>query len=293
MTGPRARLTDFPCKFPRNRENAGGDRFAPDCPHRHSTLPCFYPRNRLRRCGCRAKSLKMQASVVDVNTLRTAEVAAMFRLFDAYYEHVSFDAFRRDLEGKQRAILLRCDEEIVGFTTLAVYRAEDGGRPLRIVFSGDTIVRRDLWGSPVLTAAWIREIGRIAGAEPAVPLYWLLIVKGHRTYRLLPAFGLSFVPHWAGEDAELARLRDRLAAQLFGSSYDSAAGVLRFGEPRGNLRAEWAAASERERRRKDVTFFLDRNPGYATGDELVCLCPLTPGNMRPYARRLFAEGHGG
>jgi hypothetical protein len=216
----------------------------------------------------------------------------MFRLFEHYYENVSFAAFQADLSKKQRAILLRSDGEIAGFTTLAISDRQDGNRPMRIVFSGDTIVRRDLWGSPTLTAAWIREIGRIAKSDPATPLYWLLIVKGHRTYRLLPAFGLRFIPHWEDQDEELTHLRDALAAAMFEADYDRGAGLLRFNERKGNLRAEWAKPSERERRRADVDFFLKSNPGYVHGDELVCLCPLSPENMRPYARRLFAEGHG-
>ena len=233
----------------------------------------------------------MHASAVDVGTLTAGDVAAMYRLFELYYENVSFGAFEGDLRSKQRAILLWADGEIAGFTTLATSVRRGLGQPLRIVFSGDTIVRRDLWGSPVLTAAWIREIGRTARADPAMPLYWLLIVKGHRTYRLLPAFGLRFVPHWAGNDQDLARLRDALAAEIFQADYDVAAGVLSFGESRGNLKARWALPSERERRRAEVDFFLKSNPGYLNGDELVCLCPLSPDNMRPYARRLFAQGY--
>jgi hypothetical protein len=232
----------------------------------------------------------MHASVVDADTLGAAEIGAMFGLFERYYENVTFSAFEVDLQNKQRAILLWSEGEIAGFTTLGISSRHDGDRPIRIVFSGDTIVRRDLWGSPVLTAAWIREIGAIARVDPETPLYWLLIVKGHRTYRLLPTFGLRFVPHWAEHDENLARLRDRLATEMFGAEYDIEAGLVRFGEPRGNLRPKWAAPSERERRREDVDFFLRRNPNYVDGDELVCLCHLSLSNMRPYARRLFSDG---
>jgi hypothetical protein len=235
----------------------------------------------------------MEASAVDVGSLGDGDVAAMFLLFELYYENVSLGAFARDLAAKQRAILLREEGDIVGFTTMAIADHDGAEAPLRILFSGDTIVRRDLWGSPVLTAAWIREIGRLARAEPTRPLYWLLIVKGHRTYRLLPAFGHRFVPHWSGDDAGLGRLRDAVAADMFGDDYDAASGIVRFSPPRGNLRPEWALPSARERRRPEVDFFLRRNPGYRDGDELVCLCPLGPDNMRPYAQRLFAQGYSG
>ena len=49
---------------------------------------------------------------------------------------------------------------------------------------------------------------------------------------------------------------------------------------------------ERERKRPDVAYFLQCNPGYASGDELVCLCELSTDNMRPLTRRLFVQGMG-
>jgi len=37
-------------------------------------------------------------------------------------------------------------------------------------------------------------------------------------------------------------------------------------------------------------FFLRSNPGYTSGDELVCLTELTSGKLRPLARRVFEQG---
>jgi hypothetical protein len=69
--------------------------------------------------------------------------------------------------------------------------------------------------------------------------------------------------------------------------------LIRFREPHGHLAAEWAQISEREASREDVQFFLSRNPGYAQGEELACLCELGPANLRPLARRIFAGEVGG
>ena len=46
-------------------------------------------------------------------------------------------------------------------------------------------------------------------------------------------------------------------------------------------------------RQKDprVRFFLERNPGYAAGDELVCLTEVGEGNMKGLAKRLYREGY--
>jgi hypothetical protein len=38
-----------------------------------------------------------------------------------------------------------------------------------------------------------------------------------------------------------------------------------------------------------VRFFLERNPTYALGTELVCLAEISPANMRSIAGRLLVE----
>ena len=64
--------------------------------------------------------------------------------------------------------------------------------------------------------------------------------------------------------------------------------MVRFAASRGHLRAEYAQVPDAHRRLPEVAFFLDRNPGYARGDELVCVCELAAGTLRPLARRAFA-----
>jgi hypothetical protein len=237
-----------------------------------------------------------------VLTARTTNPAAlagearrqMYALFERYYCATSRVRFEADLEAKDTVILLEDGaREIFGFTTLAVGPARVGARNLRVVFSGDTIVDPRHWGSQALAFAWIREIGRIYAEEPATPLYWLLIVKGHRTYRYLTAFGLEFVPHWSGRNrADLVALRDDLARDRFGRDYDAAAGVVKFTPARERLADAVAEASEREQARPDVRHFLKVNPGYRLGHELVCLCELSAANMKPLTRRLFLKGVG-
>jgi hypothetical protein len=39
-----------------------------------------------------------------------------------------------------------------------------------------------------------------------------------------------------------------------------------------------------------VAFFLASNPGYAAGDELLCITELCAENLRPHARKHFLEG---
>jgi len=216
---------------------------------------------------------------------------ALFDLFQRYYECVSFKRFESDLANKDSVFIMRDgDGRLQGFSTLAVLNKTYQGSPIKVAFSGDTIIEKSSWGSPSFAFAWIRRIGELAAQSPDIPFYWLLIVKGHRTYRYLPTFGVDFVPDWRKPaDCRLARLRDALARESFGDAYDAQSGVVRFATSLGHP-SEWAGVSERERQRADVRYFLERNPGYATGEELVCLCELGRHNMLPLTRRVFDRG---
>jgi hypothetical protein len=152
------------------------------------------------------------------------------------------------------------------------------------------VVHRAHWGQQALAFAWIRRMGELA-REGAAPLYWLLLVKGHRTYKYLSVFALRFFPHWQQDEPELQALASRLARARFGDEYLPGAGIVRFASSRGQLRPEIALPSAAECAKAATRHFLACNPGYAQGDELVCLCELAAHNMRPLARRLFQD-HG-
>jgi hypothetical protein len=216
---------------------------------------------------------------------------AMFALFERHYNDVSRDQFEAALAAKDTAILLHSGGVVIGFTTAAYSTFAFAGHDIGILFSGDTIVDPAFWGEQELARTWLQEIGRVTARSEGRALYWLLIVKGHRTYRYLPAFALNYVPSAGGSDnPELIALRNAVAAERFGSAFDPVTGVIRFAEPRGRLHPDIADPLPRERSNPHVRFFLEANPGFRNGDELACLCALSADNMRPRARRWFADG---
>ena len=234
----------------------------------------------------------LQVRVRPVETLDQDEIRSMFELFRDNYADVDFERFTQDLMSKDTVFMI--DDQFgttVGFSTLVVLEYHLGQQPVRVFFSGDTIIDRKHWGSQTFAFAWIREIAHIKSAAPDTPLYWLLISKGYRTYRYLDAFALAFSPDWRGTlHPELDDMRDTIATQLFGDHFDLKSGIVSWPEPRGRLVSELVALSERELQRADVRFFVERNPGFALGDELVCFCALEEDNMKPLTRRIFREG---
>lgn len=227
--------------------------------------------------------------------LDQATRAAMFKLYEQYYGGTNEELFFGDLEDKQYAVILRDDDgTLQGFSSIKVWEEKLAGKRVRIMYSGDTIVHQDHWGQQALAFTWIHFSGALKSEAPDIPLYWLLLVKGHRTYRYLRAFYRVFYPaHNRPTPPETKVLIDQLAAEKFGEFYNPKTGVVHFPESRGHLKEDWAEIPEKDRRRPDVQFFLQANPGYKVGDELVCLTELSHENQNPLAARLFDAGFDG
>ncbi|MDO5692821.1 MAG: hypothetical protein Q4G70_10130 [Pseudomonadota bacterium] len=240
---------------------------------------------------------RYHAQRAPVPDLTSALRERMSALYLSCYDGTSEALFQRDLAEKDEAILLWAGSELAGFTTLKTFDWTWRDQALRIVYSGDTLVTPAHWGQPTLALAWIECVALWQRDPLAPPLYWFLLVKGHRTYKYLSVFAQAFHPHWSDGSAQhddWRALANALAEHRFGAQYDPAAGVVRFATPQGHLTPALAEATPAERGKEATRYFLARNPGYRRGDELVCLCPLSVDNMKPFAarvaRRVLATG---
>lgn len=228
----------------------------------------------------------LSSSSLPVGFLTGDERDEMFALMDGHYAAVTREAFGADLGRKDEVILLHDGGgKIRGFTTIAwnpCGEMEDGD----VIFSGDTVIAHECWGTQELVKGFCRRAGewkRRSGRR----LFWFLISKGHRTYRYLPLFANRFHPHPDHAEPELEALAGRVAGAMFGEAWKVEEGVIRFANSAGHLRGELAGAPERN---PWVDFFLARNPGHADGDELVCMAEMSVGNLRKFALAAFCEG---
>jgi hypothetical protein len=229
------------------------------------------------------------ARFVPVSLLDDGTRTQMARLYFASYDGSSHAIFLGDLASKDEVLLVHRGDELVGFTTLRTFRYHWEGREIRVVYSGDTVVDRAHWGHQSLAFAWISRMGALKREQPDIPLFWLLLVKGHRTFRYLPVFGKSFYPHWSIDRSDLKPLADTLAKEMFASDYNPMTGVVEFEHSRGHLKPHLALPTSQELDREGVRFFLERNPGFQRGHELVCLCEVEEHNMKPLTLRLFTK----
>jgi len=228
----------------------------------------------------------LTGSVVPVPELDPATIGAMFGLMDRYFL-VDEAVFRSDLAGKDHVILLRDpDGAVQGFTSLRIITTVFHSRPVKALYSGDTIIDRAHWGTLELPRVWIPFMLRQVEDAGGVPFYWFLISSGYKTYRFLPVFFREFYPrHDVPMPDGIRGLREHLGRLLFGDRFDPATGTIELEHPTP-LRE---GVVEDHQRRKDphVTFFLATNPRHAEGGELACLTPLRRDNFRPATLRLL------
>lgn len=225
-------------------------------------------------------------TVLPRTALDTAARDELLALLQAHFDGVDAAQFARDLDGKDWVLRIRREGRLVGFSTLAHVATTLDGAPAHVVYSGDTIVAPEAWGSPALARAWIALVRALRDAVPPAPWYWLLLSSGFRTYRFLPVFWRDFWPRHDRPTPRDARARlDALAAARYGEAYDPRTGIVRFAAPQ-RLRDRLATIPAGRELDAHVRFFLAANPGHGAGDELACLVRLDDDNLTAAGRRM-------
>jgi hypothetical protein len=229
----------------------------------------------------------VKGRLVAREALGVAQRDAMLALLALHFEGVAREVFEADLAEKNWILLIESGRRLCGFSTLAFYRTRYRGEAVAVAYSGDTIVERAAWGTAELPRSWIAAVRGLRQQCPGVPLYWLLLTSGFRTYRFLPLFFREFFPRPGppGPPDAPARLAF-LAEERLGARFVEQRGIVRFDRPQ-RLRGELAEVPEGRRRDPYVAFFLERNPGWREGDELVCLTEIAYSNLTPAGRRLW------
>jgi hypothetical protein len=229
----------------------------------------------------------MRSVVVPASDISAAIRLEMFDIMERHYDAVCYHEFAADLAEKDNVILLWTGAQLCGFSTQQLLSAQIGNTRVRAVFSGDTIVDQAFWGEQELGRAWCRYVSTIYCEDPATPLFWFLISKGFRTYLYLPLFFENFYPRFDRTTPTFERqVLDTFATLKFNHSYQGN-GTVVFPHSRGQLKPGLAVVPERRRQNAHVRFFLERNPGFAEGNELACLAQISPANMKLFAGRII------
>ncbi|HRH92256.1 MAG TPA: hypothetical protein PLW01_10105 [Agitococcus sp.] len=226
------------------------------------------------------KAVYCPISKIDVHDIRQ-----MYGIYSQYYERTTWDIFLRDLSKKTGAFLLSCPKEgrIVGFSTILVMDMVVQGEAARGVFSGDTIIEREYWGSRALQVAFYKFVVLEKLRHPRQSIYWLLISKGFKTYLLLANNFTTYYPNPEGKHDYLADVVDDYCQQMFAEYYDADSRILDFGTDYQCLKGDVAEITEKMcRDNQKIRFFEERNPDWRRGTELPCVGVLDFENLSKY-----------
>jgi hypothetical protein len=201
----------------------------------------------------------------------------MYQLFEQYYSNTDFSRFSRDLFEKDHVFIFRerATGDLIGFSTIWRRCMSVAGRQASMIYSGDTVIRKDYWGRKFLQRRFFWYIVSSKFSAPWRPLYWMLISKGFKTYLMMRRnFPVSYPNYLGAAPAELSAVMNEFYAAKFGADYNHESGNIVFQQCLGAVRDEMAAPKARHLADPDVQYFLEKNPSYQDGVELACMAEI-------------------
>lgn len=225
-----------------------------------------------------------------VVSLDKSERNRLLELMTLYYDGVSREQFNTDLDEKE-AIMMMLDsrtDDIVGFSTFLILNLEVENRIIKGFFSGDTVVHADYRKTTTMGVEIGKNFISTLQRFPRHPVYWILISKGCRTYRIMPIFFLDWFPrHDRATPLDIKNIMDAFGQIKYPLNYDKEAGLITFSGPAEALRPGVAEAHEGRLQDPHIRYFVERNPGHMQGDELVCAAEISIQNFAPAFKRML------
>ena len=232
---------------------------------------------------------KLKGDIIDVTDLTAEQKDRIFQLMSVYYSGVNAETFSRDLLEKQWILILSDSSgKIQGFTTLMIISHMVSKVELRCVFSGDTIIDDRFRGELELMKVWLKFVINYDESHDG-GLFWFLISKGYRTYKLLPLFFREFYPRFDQVmPPDIKIVMDKFSLDKFPNEYDCQSGII-TPDNGDYLRTGKDDISEHHLKDPHVKFFAETNPFFWKGNELVCLARLSRDNLNKFGRRLISR----
>lgn len=175
--------------------------------------------------------------------------------------------------------------ELAGLVSLDVHRVEWGGRTRIIIFTSSVVTDERFRGRNLVLKTGLHLLVREKWRRPLAPAYWFFDTFSYKSYLVLARNLREF---WPRRDRPLpsdtAAFMHHLASERYGADWNRDTGVVRRTGHK-QLRPETAPIANELRSDPDVSFFEAANPGHREGDMLVCLAPLTMGNLLGAIRR--------
>ena len=236
--------------------------------------------------------IEPKSCVKKVSNLSALEAREMHQVFLKYYNNTHLNTFLDDISKKQYILLMKdpINKRIVGFSTIALLDLQYKGRNVKGIFSGDTILEKEYWGSRRWQLTWGLFCIKLRLKNYRTPFFWLLISKGYKTYMLLANNFVDYYPRIDKQDKELADVVDSYCEQLYPQNYIKEQRILDFGNEYQNLQSHVAEISDNLRESQPkIRFFEESNPNWRLGTELPCVGKIEVSLLWKFLGKLIRE----
>lgn len=222
-------------------------------------------------------------------TVNDKEIKRMFFLMQENYDYISLENFKKDLKNKDYIGVLNDNKNrIQGFTTYVINPKNYFNKHYNILFSGDTVISENFIGSQALTKGWAESVAYFIKKYPTKKLLWYLMSKGYRTYLYLPFFLQKYYPALDKNrnNLKLKKIINEFSNHLFPESWNEKTGIIKFKKKLGQIKLKHILKSS-EKKNKHIEFFIEKNPGYINGDELVCMAEINIDNLMRFPKKIL------
>lgn len=223
-------------------------------------------------------NLLLRAETIRAKKIKREQLERMYELFSEYYLNHTFQSFQNDLFEKNHVILL-IDKKtgmIQGFSTLLRVPLHMNGKKVVGVYSGDTVVNKDYWGSPALGIEFLKYLWKVKVKRLGTPVYWFLISKGYKTYLLMAKNFGTFYPRFETHTpVNFKLLMDDFYGNKFPGSYQIESGLIIHKGTSCSLKEKVSDIHEELLTEPRIAFFQKKNPEWSRGDELTCIAEMT------------------
>jgi hypothetical protein len=217
---------------------------------------------------------KVQTAVAPVSHVGPDLREEMFSLMLRHYRGMERDAFHADLAEKDDVLLFRTGGRLIGFSTIFCKRFPwlcDA----TFLFSGDTVVDQQWWGGSFLQMAFGRYVLSVKLRNLHRPVYWMLISKAYKTYMMMRRnYPHSFPQRSQPTPEAVQAVLDGFYSWKYPGAFDRGSGLIRLDSGGYTVSSGLADPDPAAAADPDVRYFLERNPGWARGDELACLAEI-------------------
>lgn len=230
----------------------------------------------------------LKSSIMKINDLAEYDIEVMFDLMSEYYANLKKNNFFSDLEDKEDIIILKDNEGVIkGFSSIIVQGMDIKGEKVKLLFSGDTIIHSTYWGDTDIRRTWLEYAYKQMDSFDE-KFYWLLFSKGYKTYKYLPVFFTDFYPRFDKQTPEFEqKIIDAYGYKYYKDTYNSEKGVIEMNQKKDYLKDWVAEIPESKLKNKNIEFFVQKNPDYRLGNELICLTQISADNFTKAGMKVY------